>query len=264
MYQNWLDTTGGSKGIYQGKIDAAQKAQADQDAELTKTYGYQFKDGKPVLDAKGNPIYTLEGQKVQNEKAAKDVANQIAMMNATTNAFKAQTDQDKVMTASTGIVYWQGKPMTDKNGKPISSLDFQKFTSKQVIDTFKANETARHNQTTEAIQQQNANTTYTKAMAQIAKWQKDVEIASKNSDIKSDAFKLAQKKYDDGVAKTLADLNNKDVTRHVQELQKQRADIMKQLNKKGITKKQKDSLIKSYNDLTSQITDQLNKATTGK
>jgi hypothetical protein len=237
MYQNWLDTTGGSKGIYQGKIDAAQKAQSDQDAADTKTYGYQIKNGKPVLDSKGNYIYTLEGQKAADDRANNEIKNSIELQ-------KLGLDTDKFLSQD-GKMYYNGQPLKDAKGNQIYTLDFQKFTSKQVIDTFKANETARHNQAVEKLGGQ-------KLAAQVEHWQNQEANASAMLGLKGQALQNTINKDIEAANNNRAKLQDKMDQRQYDMYKTTMTEAGKQIAKLQAIKKPTDAQKKALKEWTTK------------
>jgi len=236
---------------------AAVKAQTDAtnaktmsdfaDAMSKQTgYAYNPQTGQVMKDSKGNPIRTLDGQKVDTSKAT-------AISNA-----------DHQKTVDTGLVYANGQALKDSKGHYITSAAYNNMTATQKLNIQKANETARHDKATEATAQKNANTNYSKMLGDLATKQKQLEISASNSKISAARLQLDKNKYDDSVNKYLAQLNNQNVTRKVSELQKQRDYFIKLATAKGATGKQKTDSTNQIKSITSQISATLNSATTGK
>lgn len=253
QYQQWLDSTGGAKGLEskaatdkalakQAEMEAAlknAKTQAEIDAIKGKDTGTVWLNGK-------NTGVATSSVKIDQAKMQLEVA-------------KLQTTKDKQLTDSTGYLYSGGKQVK-VNGKPIKTIDYMKL-----------DETKRNNIIKSAISQQNANTSAynaqtkrDKALADVATNIKKLEISAANLNISAEKLKLDQDKYDNSVNSTLAALNNKSVTAQVKELTKQRDDIFKQATKKGLSEKDKKKLMDKYKKITKQISSKLNSATVGK
>lgn len=113
-------TMAGNQQYQQAYADAAT-----QKANINNTYDQQYNQ---IMSDK----MQYESDRADAEaKAASDAAS------AQAELANAQTNQDKYLTSSTGFVYLNGKQLT-MNGKPVTSMEYQKLT-----------ETQRHNLATE-------------------------------------------------------------------------------------------------------------------
>lgn len=139
MYQEWLGTTGGTKGIREKKAadTAAAQLEAEKQAlEMAKQQAdidakYSAQTGTVWLNGKNTGVSTA-GMKIDQAKMQLEVA-------------KIQNAKDKQLTDATGYLYSGGKQVLYK-GKPIKTIDYMKLS-----------ETQRSNIVNEGIKQQAEN-----------------------------------------------------------------------------------------------------------
>lgn len=137
MASRGMTDSGIASGAYlQSQMLANQNyQQAYADSATTKS-GIQADYNNAISESK------LGQQAYQDERYDAEMANQAAQTKAQAELQNSQTEMDKYLTSSTGYVYMNGKMITH-NGKPLTSLEYQKLS-----------ETQRHNLATEALQGQ--------------------------------------------------------------------------------------------------------------
>lgn len=171
----------------------------------------------------------IDGQKYQDSRSDALVKQASDMATAQAELQKNQTAQDQYLTSSTGMVYMNGKPLLDKSGKPISSMDYAKLS-----------ETVRHDYATENNTAQSNSNTYNLGMA---------NVGVKQQQIQADLTKsLAQNKLD--YAKL--DYNYAALGERTQQAQDQ-IKIASDNAQTAADKNKIDALGKQYSSYSSQI-----------
>jgi hypothetical protein len=175
-----------NRGITDSGIaaDAYTRAQALNGQNYSAAYAQSAQD-KADISAKYTDLLNQSKQTQAESKSAQEAAT----AESVTAQLKAQTEQDKYLTSSTGYVYLNGKVLKDKNGKPLTSLAYQKML-----------EDSRHNQANESANMQKINNDLAlatqklqlnyatldlksqQAQADIANAQAKLELASRNAD----------------------------------------------------------------------------------
>lgn len=250
MYQNWLDTTGGSKGIKESQAAAQQQAQAKNDEYLSSQTGVLYQNGQVVKDAKGNAIKTLDGQKLDLDKTKAQLDANIALA-------KVQNDRDKLMSTS-GNLYINGKAVKDSKGNAVKTLDYLKLSQKAQNDIVK-NSISQQNANTNLY---NAETKRSKALADVAARSKEIQIKQSNADLNSAKYNLSVDKYNDSVTKAAAALDNKALSKQVSDLQRKAKDALSLAKKAKPDSKQYKEATKAYNAYNKQIETAINKYAT--
>jgi hypothetical protein len=147
----------------------------------------------------------IEQQRIAKEQQAweNEMAENESQTKAQQEAAKMQLERDKFLTASSGIMYINGKPLT-ANGRPITTVEFQKLTETQRHNLATENNVANKTQLDyllgrerNAISQEGHQLDYAVGMAKI---QADIQKASAN-------LELGYAKLDQGYAKIEADMN---------------------------------------------------------
>lgn len=175
-----------NRGITDSGIaaDAYNRAQALNGQNYSAAYAQSAQD-KADISAKYTDLINQSKQTQAEAKAAQEAQT----AESVTAQLKAQTEQDKYLTSSTGYVYLNGKVLKDKNGKPLTSVAYQKML-----------EDNRHNQAVESANMQKINNDLAlatqklklnyatldlksqQAQAAIANAQAKLELAARNAD----------------------------------------------------------------------------------
>lgn len=136
MEQDMSERGMGASGIAQ---DAYMRAQMGMNQNLQQSYADSAETKSKIQSQYDEAISgsKIEQGKYQDEKQLKATEQQIAIQ-------AAQTEQDKFLTESTGLLYVGGQQMT-MNGRPITTIEFQKMTEEQRHNMAEENNVATKN-----------------------------------------------------------------------------------------------------------------------
>lgn len=272
QYNNAIFDTKLAKQEYADNQQAARiKAQGDalanqtqQDKYLTESTGIVYLNGQPLMTKDGKPVTSLEYQKMSETQRHNLAMESHDGSKLALDVMSQQTERDKYMTAATGFLYANGKPLT-MNGRPITTLDYQKMSEEQRHNLAVENMTANKNANDYSIDlgrlevdRFDAQTKRDKALADVQLKVKDLEIKQGSLDLKSDQFNLKVKQYQDSVTKAVADINNKSLDKVVKDLQRQAKDYLS-LAKSSKDEKVRKANIKKYNEINKKIAAEINK-----
>jgi hypothetical protein len=129
--------------------DTYMRAQMGANQNYQQAYADAATNKADTAQKYDDAIYGVKQDQIKNvmDRDAADEKAQADAAAAQTEMLKQQTEQDKYLTSSTGYVYLGGKALT-LNGKPVTSMEYNKLT-----------ETQRHNLATENnVATANANT----------------------------------------------------------------------------------------------------------
>jgi hypothetical protein len=175
-----------TRGITDSGIaaDAYARAQALNGQNYSQAYADSAKT-KADITAQYTDALNQSKQTQAEAKAAQEAATAESI----TEQLKAQTEQDKYLTSSTGYVYLNGKVLKDKAGNPLTSMAYMKLQEENRHNI--AGESAAmqkiNNDLAMATQKLNYNWASLdlksqQAQADIANAQAKLELAARNAD----------------------------------------------------------------------------------
>jgi hypothetical protein len=131
--------------------DAYMRAQMGANANYQQAYADAATQKASTAKTFDDEIYGVKQDQIKNQQDQQAADNKATIdgMNAQAELQKQQTEQDKYLTSSTGFVYVGGKQLT-VNGKPITSMEYNKLTETQRHNLATENNTATANANTAA------------------------------------------------------------------------------------------------------------------
>ena len=246
-----------NKGLLGSGIaaDAYQRATMASNQDLQKAYADSATKKSEISGAYADKISQLKlASEEQKQKAA------IAQQEAAIELQKLQTDQDKFLTSQSGYIWIGGKPLTGADGKPITTMDWQKLS-----------ETQRHNLQQEALDAQknnnsfqlgmlNANNDATRIANQLSIAQGQMALDLKNFELNSQKFQVSSAQVQQELANAAIQTTNEALKIQLTALQSQLKEVTdraQEYTKKG--KKVPKDLEKQIQELNNKIQEAVGK-----
>lgn len=267
---------------------AALQADRDYSVKLSDQMGYLVgMDGKPLKDANGNMIATVDKQKLDEIIRNNTFNNQVdwAKVNETIRNNQANNQLDAARLAEVirnntfnNQVDWTKVQETIRNNQFNNELDAKKLEeiirnntvnneidwakvqedirnnmANNEIDMGKLNETIRHNTASEQLKQQSIDLDGQELQAKIVQWGEENRLDSRKLDISEQSLK-AKIDYDRAMIDLGRDrlISTKDKNQ-ADAIATQMGHIARQLQKKGISKGSKKKLTDQYNSLAKKL-----------
>jgi hypothetical protein len=248
--------------------DAYMRAQMGANANYQQAYADAATQKASTAKTFDDEIYGVKQDQIKNQQDQQAADNKATIdgMNAQAELQKQQTEQDKYLTSSTGFVYVGGKQLT-VNGKPITSMEYNKLTETQRHNLATENNTATANANTAANNANNYALGQDKNDIARTKIATDLQVALAKNKLDQDKLTFSYTKldsdnaYHQGLIKKAADAaqNATDKTQ-LTALGKQTDTLTKQISaiqkKKTQTKADKAALKKlvtQYNNANNAI-----------
>lgn len=239
--QNMADRGMGSSGIAQ---DAYNRLTMSANQNYQQAYSESVQNKANINTQYTANIGQLNAQ-IAQQKQAQEAAKA-----------EAQAKQDQFLTAQTGVMYANGKPMKDSKGNVIRTLDWYKMTESQRHNLAMENNAANSN----IIKAQDSQLDYQLGMTKV---QADIQKSQASLKLGYDKLDLAYAKYEADLNKareqlTIAARNasSKEQANMINGINKQIAALQKQIKaqKDGkATKEQKAQLKKLMGQLDSVL-----------
>lgn len=175
-----------------------------------------------------------------------------------------QDERDKFLTQQTGVVYMDGKPVMGKDGKPLTTIEYQKMLETQRHNKAVESETSRHNQVTEKTTAVKVANDYDIAKEKLdvdrAKIAADVQKAQAQLKLAYDKLSVDSQKANAAMKEAAAKLEiagknaaTSEMKAKISAIRTQIDSLQKQIGKKKPTKAQKDQLNKLLNQLSELV-----------
>jgi hypothetical protein len=248
--------------------DAYMRAQMGANANYQQAYADAATQKASTAKTFDDEIYGVKQDQIKNQQdqAAAEAKAQSDATAAQAELQKQQTAQDTYLTNSTGFVYVGGKQLT-MNGKPITSMEYNKLTETQRHNLATENNTATANANTAAKNANDYTLGQDKNDIARTKIATDLQVALSKNKLDQDKLTFSYTKldsdnaYHQGLIKKAADAaqNATDKTQ-LTALGKQTDTLTKQISaiqkKKTQTKADKAALkklVSQYNNANNAI-----------